>query len=208
MRAIVAITEEEKNLSYQMRYKMMCQELGWLPMQEYPSWTERDEYDALQSIAFLAKDAEDNVIGTSRLILKGSIPLPVERHFDLYPARKLNVIWGDGSSCAEASRFIVPRHPVYKNHEITLSLVGKMVGACMEHDISCMLMSADYRFYRLLRMIGLPLYQIGEPKLYLGSETIPGVLPLARLESETKYRKPQLYASLMEGQTQEEMLVS
>lgn len=191
-----------------MRYRMMCKELGWLPTQEYPSWIESDEYDALQSIAFLAKDTDDNLIGTSRLILKGSIPLPVERHFNLYPAHRLDVIMGERSSCAEASRFIVPKHPIYKNHEITLSLVGKMVGACMEHNISCMLMSADNRFYRLLRMLGLPLYQIGEPKFYLGSQTIPGVLPLGRLESETKYRRPQLYASLMEGQAREEILVS
>jgi N-acyl-L-homoserine lactone synthetase len=187
---------------------MMCQELGWLPMQEYPFWIEKDEYDSMQSIAFLAKDMNDNVIGTSRLILKGDISLPVERHFELYPDQELKVILGDGSSYAEASRFIVPEHPSYKNHEITLALISRMIQMCEERDIAGMLMSADYRFYRLLRMLGLPLCQIGKPRVYLGSETIPGVLPLARLESETKYRKPKLYARLRAVHASEEMLVS
>jgi N-acyl-L-homoserine lactone synthetase len=206
-KAIVARTEEEKNVSYQMRYKMMCQELKWLPMREYPFWIERDEYDSMQSIAFLAKDKNDNVIGTSRLILKGDILLPIERHFELYPAQKLKDILGDGSSYAEASRFIVPKHHIYKNHEITLTLISRMIQMCVERSIGSMLMSADYRFYRLLRILGLPLCQIGEPKVYLGSETIPGVLPLARLESETKYRKPKLYARLREAHLPEEMFV-
>ena len=131
---IPALKAEEKRIAYQLRYKMMCQDLKWLPDEGYVNKEEQDEYDKNQSLIFLALDEYGNCIGTSRLILQGDIALPVELNFDLYP-----------------------------------------------------------REFRLLKMIGYTLAEIGESKLYMGSKTTPGVLALNNLLPELKINKPSLY---------------
>jgi hypothetical protein len=45
-------------------------------------------------------------------------------------------------------------------------------------------MSADKRFYRLLRMLGFPIAQVGRSRFYMGSETIPAVFPIGRLKEK------------------------
>src|SRR3972149_3291418 len=129
----------------------------------------------------LAGDESGSPIGTSRLILPGGIPLPIEKHFELYPKEQLETHHGDMEYCVEVSRFVVPQNPFFNRHEITLMLCKKMIKTALAMGVTHMLVSADHRFFRLLRMLGFHLEEIGEPKFYLGSKTVPGILTLRDL---------------------------
>jgi len=174
----------------------MCRDLGWLPSQDYPSGEERDEYDAKQSIAFLALDFLGNCAGASRLILPGEIALPIESHFRILQKTLLEASYGTLDYCVEVSRFIVPDHPFLKNHEITLKLCRAMIMTSIKMGVTHMLMSIDYRFFRLLKILGFSLSEIGEPKFYMGSRTIPGILPLINLLPDIRKSRPSLYEYL------------
>ena len=199
MRVIVAEREEEKKLSYRLRFNTMCEDLSWLPVKEYAEQEERDEYDVQQSMPFLATDASGSAIGTSRLILPGEIPFPVEKYFDLYPRELIEAIHGKMEFCVEVSRFVVPQNPFFKKHEITLTLCKAMIKSSIAMRVTHMFVSADHRFFRLLKIIGFHLTEIGTPKFYMGSRTIPAILSLWNLSSILKNEKPQLYEYLMTG---------
>jgi len=205
VKIILAREAEEKSLAYRLRFKVMCRDLGWLPSQDYPFEEEQDEYDAEQSIGFLALDLIGNCVGTSRLIMPGDIPLPIENNFELLKKELLEDMYGKMDSCVEVSRFAVPDHPSLKNHEITLKLCRAMIMASINMGVTHMLMSIDHRFFRLLKMLGFSLSEIGEPKFYMGSRTIPGILPLINILTNLRKSKLSLYEFLVaEGETIEE----
>lgn len=177
----------------------MCEKLGWLPYHEYTDREEQDEYDHAQSMTFVALDDQENCVGTSRLIFPGEIRLPIEKYFKLYPKKFIETLYGNLRHYAEVSRFIVPDNKSVKRHEITLMLCRAMIHAGMNMRVSHMLMSADHRFFRLMKMIGFHLMEIGEPEFYMGSKTIPGILPMENLYPVLKEKKPALYEYLTEG---------
>lgn len=195
MRIIVAETQEEKILSYRLRYRIYCQELGWLPADQKSYALEHDEFDEKRSIIFLAITDSGEPIGTSRLILPGNSPLPIEAHFDLDRLRDIESIYGKTSYGVEVSRFIVLKNGEAKEHEITLMLCKAMINTCLRSGVSHMFLSADQRFFRLLRMLGFCIYDIGNSAFFMGSRTVPGVLPLGALH-EIKRKKPALYEYL------------
>jgi len=197
MRVIIAKSEEEKRLSYRLRFDTMCQNLGWLPVENYATPEEWDEYDVKQSIIFLVVDDFGNTIGTSRIILPGDIPLPIERHFDLYPMDQIEKLHGKIEYGVEISRFIVPQNSTFKNHEITQMLCMAMLNTLLRMETSHAFISADYRFFRLLNILGIYFVYIGEPKIYMGSKTIPGITNLRDLASRLEKERPFLYELLM-----------
>ena len=175
---------------------MMCENLEWLPVNSYPAKEEQDEYDPGQSIIFLAKDMLDNCIGTARLILQGMLPFPIENHFDIYPKEYIEQIYGKLEHCVEVSRFIVPENLFLKNHEITLMLCKSMINMSFRMGVTHAFLSVDYRFFRLLKILGFQLDEIGEPAFYLGSRTVPAILPLENMLPVLKIKKPSLYEYL------------
>lgn len=157
----------------------MCRDLGWLKAEDYGSCEEKDEYDDSQSLIFLALDDSGKAIGTSRLILQGELPFPIKRYFSLYEDGLIEALHGKIEKCVEGSRFVVPRHPLFRQHEITQFLYTAMIEECVSMGVTHMFASLDHRFFRLLRMLGLPMSEIGEPKFYMGSKTTPSILDIA-----------------------------
>ncbi len=127
MKVIVAVKEEEKRLSYCLRFETMCRDLKWLNADDYTGCEEKDEYDACQSMIFLALDDSGSAIGTSRLILPGAIPFPVKKNFSIYEEEMITALHGRMEYCVEVSRFVVPRNPLYKQHETTQALYRYMI---------------------------------------------------------------------------------
>ncbi len=183
-----------------MRFEVMCRELGWLPAQNYTAPEERDEYDNGQSIIFLASDDSGNAIGTSRLILQGDIPLPIEKHFDLYPRESIEDVHGKMEYCVEVSRFVIPQNPIFKDHKITKMLCMAMLSKLLKIGASHAFVSADYRFFRLLNILGIRFAQIGKPKIHMGSKTIPGITNLKNLALMLSEERPLLYKLLIENE--------
>lgn len=175
----------------------MCRDLGWLPQQDYAEPEEKDEYDAKQSIIFLARDDAGHAVGTTRLIMPGDIPLPIEKHFDLQPREQIEAVHGRIVMGAEVSRFIVPNNTQFKRHEITqllcLKLLWTLIAACASHAY----ISADFRFFRLLGLMGFTFTPIGQPKVYMGSKTIPAITNISALETKLRNEKPELHSLLL-----------
>lgn len=191
MKTVIARTEEERGLCYRMRYDVMCRELGWISG-DRATPEERDEYDLEQSIDFLALDDEGEPIGTSRLIVEGRLPLPIERHFMLVPRDEMEKAHGSIASAAEGSRFIVPRNTQYRRHEVSVSMCHALIARCIGLGITHMFVSADHKVFRLLRMIGFPLERVGESTHYMGSETVPSIIAMAGWEEVIKKQKQKL----------------
>jgi len=64
----IAKTPEEKNLAYNVRYKVFCEELGYLDKTLFPDKLEKDEYDDLETtINFIAFENNEG-IATARII--------------------------------------------------------------------------------------------------------------------------------------------
>jgi hypothetical protein len=76
-----------------------------------------------------------------------------------------------------------------------MALLGKLLVAGASHAY----ISADHRFFRLLIMMGFNFATIGEPKVYMGSKTIPAITNLIILKDRLRSEKPGLYALLMSG---------
>ncbi len=197
MIAKVADTEQEKRMSYRLRFETMCRDLGWLPAQDYAVPEEKDEYDDGQSITFLAMDDEGSAVGTSRIIFPGEKQLPIEKHFELVARADIEKTHGKISLGAEVSRFIVPHHTRYKKHEITRLLCMALLRTLMGTGASHAYVSADHRFFRLLVMLGFNFTQIGEPVFYMGSKTVPGIVNLSGLANRLRDQQPGLYKLLM-----------
>jgi N-acyl-L-homoserine lactone synthetase len=193
VRVIDATGEKEIQQSYQLRFDTMCRDLGWLSSGDYAVPEEKDEYDEGQSIPFLALDITGTVIGTSRILLPGAIPLPVEQYFELHPREDIEKKHGKLSYAVEISRFIVSPAAASRHHEITLVLCMTMLGRLLRMGASHAYVSADHRFFRLLSILGISFDHIGEPKFYMGSKTIPGITNLAVLASTLKKERPKLY---------------
>jgi len=193
VRVIIAEEEKEMQQSYQLRFDTMCRDLGWLSSGDYAVPEEKDEYDAGQSIPFLAVDATGTAVGTSRIILAGAVQLPIERHFELYPREDIVNQHGELSCAVEISRFIVSPAAVSRHHEITLVLCMTMLGRLIRMGASHAYVSADHRFFRLLRMLGIRFEQIGAPKFYMGSKTVPGITNLAVLAARLEKERPMLF---------------
>jgi N-acyl-L-homoserine lactone synthetase len=189
MKVIIARSEEEKKLSYRLRFDMMCRELGWISTQNYAVPEERDEYDDRQSVPFLAVDDSGDPIGTARLILQGEIPLPIERHFKLYPKEMIEALHGEMECCVEVSRFIVPKNHMFKSHELSLMFYEAIIRECMAMGVTHLLASVDYRVFRLQRLLGCRFEEIGEPKFYMGSKTVPALLSRKTMASILADRK-------------------
>ncbi len=193
---MVAESEEEKRLSYRLRFETMCRDLGWIPARDYAEPEEKDEYDERQSIIFLAVDDTGQAVGTARIIMPGDIPLPIERHFDLQPRERVEALHGSIVCGGEISRFIVPDGNRYHKHEITYKLGIALIRALIQAGASHAYISADYRFFRLLAMLGASFTPIGEPKVYMGSKTVPAITRLSALAARLKSERPVLHEQL------------
>lgn len=178
MKLIIARSDEDKRICHQMRYKIMGEDLGWINTSDYDLPEERDEYDESQSVPFLVKSNDGSPIGTARLIVEGVIPLPIKKHFRLYPSDVIEKQHGRITGCAEGSRFIVLSHDGCRPHAITNLICAGLIEECLRMGLSHMFVSFDYKVFRLFRMLGYPLFQIGEPAFYLGSKTVPTILSL------------------------------
>jgi N-acyl-L-homoserine lactone synthetase len=177
----------------------MCRDLGWLRTQDYAVPEEKDEYDSLQSIIFLAFDDDGVPVGTTRIIMPGDITLPIEKHFKLYHKEQIESIHGKIVFGAEVSRFIAPHHHKYKKHEITYALCMALLGKLLIMGASHAYISADHRFFRLLSIMGFGFVPIGEPKEYMGSKTVPAITNLIALAARLRNEKPDLHTLLISG---------
>jgi len=74
----LADTEESKNIHYNIRYQVYCEEMGFENLEDFPQQMEFDEDDK-KSVHFIVRNiATGQWVGATRLIYKRNGQLPIE----------------------------------------------------------------------------------------------------------------------------------
>ena len=128
-------------------------------------------------------------IGTFRLILKNpNILLPVEKDFEI------TKLWQEEDLIVEATLLtILPRFRKKFGGISFLAATRFIYRKACNLGAKAIVIAADRRLYYLLtKFLKLPFQQIGEPKFYEGSITIPGVLFIKKAEEIVPPKNPYL----------------
>jgi len=168
--------EDEKIQAYHLRYRVFCQELGWV---ESENLLEVDDYDR-NAIFFGVFNENSSLFAFLRLILPDH-SFMLEREFSMlvdeqYQLRK-------EMDTVEVSRLCVA--PEARNerlinnsgtHNISMLLYKGVYHWCIKNNIRYLYLVVEYKIYRLLRAKGFPCRLIGQPV------TMPdGVLAVAAI---------------------------
>jgi N-acyl-L-homoserine lactone synthetase len=181
-KAVGHLREEAIALHYQ-RYK----EVGFLKQNEI------DPYEK-DSIYFIAETMEQNkVVGVTRLITKKLEELPTITNFSIFDLELVKLAKLDNSRLVEVSAFTkMPQH------DVGMGLIRTIMQYSVEQNIENWLCCIDERVYNYLnRMFSFPFQVIGEPKVYLGSTSIPCLFPINEGLQHIKEKKYRLYEFLM-----------
>jgi len=160
----------------------------------------KDEEDPYQTDAvyFTAQShhAED-VVGVTRLIFDRLEQLPTFKNFKIYDLEKARLLQLESIRYAELSAFTkLPAHDVALGLIKTVFQYSEQIG--ITHWICCV----DERVYNYMnRVFKFPFRMIGEPRIYLGSKSIPCVLILEDILATIKVERVPLYEYFVERQT-------
>lgn len=162
---VLADTKCSRNIHYGLRYQVYCLEKGFEDPSRFKDGMERDMYDARATHFILRSQAEDEWVGTCRVIMGPPASLPafkVANHSDIPCA-------GNNSVVAECSRLAIPRE-FQKNSRVAAALLiyagfhyARDQGARQIYFLSSRSMG------RLLDSIGIVAYRIGSEISYRGT---------------------------------------
>lgn len=156
---------EEKMQAYQLRHKVFCEELKWVPKRE--DGLEIDNYD--NNAIFFGVFINRRLLAFLRLILSDG-HFMIEKEFSslvdsTHKIQKTN-------DTAEISRLCVA--PEARNqmmsenfsfHNISMLLYKSVYHWCNRYNIKYLYLVVETKIYRLLRIQGFPCMAIGEPKI-------------------------------------------
>jgi N-acyl-L-homoserine lactone synthetase len=155
----------------------------------------KDEEDPYEndSLYFVACDKEKNqIVGVTRLIFNQLKNLPTFENFNIYDLEFKKLQKLDRSQYAEVSAFT--KTP---QHEVGMDIIQTVFQYSLQHGITHWICCIDERVYKYLNRVFGPVFKvIGEPKVYLGSITIPCVLDIPASTSVFRETKPKLYEFL------------
>lgn len=153
---------------------------------------EKDTYQE-DSIYFAAVYKEENkVVGVNRLILKPMDHLPTLKEFTIYELEREKLKQLEMYPYAEMSA--LTKAP---NHDCTLGMLRMTLQYSLNNEIYYWFCSLDHRVHKYMkRMFNFPFIQIGKPKVYLGSNTIPCILDLKETAEVLKETRIKLHEYL------------
>ncbi|MFC0272301.1 hypothetical protein ACFFIX_12735 [Metabacillus herbersteinensis] len=153
---------------------------------------EVDPYEK-DSVYFVAQErATDQVVGVIRLIFKPINQLPTLANFDIYDIDYARLIKLDKQKYVEMSAFTK-----LPTHDVGVHLIRTIFQYSIQNGITHWVACIDERVYRYLNRIFSSLFkEIGVPKVYLGSVSIPCALSIPEGLIQFKEQRPKLYEFL------------
>lgn len=148
----------EKEEIYKLRYKVYCEEIGYLPKERYPNLKEIDQFDDY-SIVFVAKDLKNKIVGSIRIVPNKEHLLPTEEFHPEFEQYVRNL----GKS-AEISRLVVL--PKYRGGAVTFGLIKTVILYALKNNILFYLLSCSLRHEEIYKKFGFK--RIGQPYKYIG----------------------------------------
>jgi N-acyl-L-homoserine lactone synthetase len=153
--------------SFALRYKVYCEEKGFLSADSFPKKMEFDCYDVHSKHFGLFCD-EGELLGSVRLVHDSGLGFPMEEY------------WGDAipphlrSSTVEISRLVLckQRSRAGRNRgsdlPMTLQLYSEIYKSIKENSMTHVAAAMEPSLVRLLRRFGLQFQEIGEEVNYYG----------------------------------------
>jgi N-acyl-L-homoserine lactone synthetase len=161
-----------------LRYKVYCEEKGFLKKDNYPQLEEKDEYD--EHATHIVVIVKGKIAGYCRVILPNEKGLPIFRHFNI----------NDGvnrqRSC-EVSRFIISkayRKDKLVRREIFRLLSNEVVKVAVEEKIEKVFAVLENWLLKSLNNRGYEFQKIGKGEHYMGAITYPTKMDIMEYGSE------------------------
>ena len=159
--AYFAETSDQLNKAYALRYQVYCDELNWVPLNDFR--LEYDEFDSNAKIICVENEIGD-LVGTMRVI-SGDDPWMLDKNFSETVAGDLTEIKGSG--CVEASRNTIAlpmRNKLIPNSELTILEVLLVMAMDCATDMfgkQSIIVTATPAMGAFIRRSGAAIRQIG-----------------------------------------------
>lgn len=199
--------------AYALRYRVFCEELGFLPREAYPDGLERDAFDD-HAWHVGAIDRAGAVVGTARLIPSSPLGLPLFDHCPVEPAARAAF---ETQCAAEISRLaIAPRYRRRRGDgryglatgdgrerrgarpEIVLGLYKAMYQLSKRHGVSHWYAAMERALLRGLERFGVRFLPIGPEADYHGP-VVPCAVAVADMEASVFAHDPALGRAFVSG---------
>jgi N-acyl amino acid synthase of PEP-CTERM/exosortase system len=221
-RVSILRTVEELEAAYALRYRVYCEERGFLAAGDCPDGKEHDEFDDY-SLHFGSFNVDGEMVGTARLVMRSPLAYPMYRHCTLDPPwhDKLEAI----PRLVEISRLVVSRQYRRRAHDghygieppnddasplqspsserreqfsVAVSLFKAMYHAAWRLQVTHALSAMELTLLRLLQRYHFPFEKIGPECDYFGPVT-PFLLDVARTEEQLAADNPGLLQEFHQG---------
>ncbi len=178
---ILVITPETAHLrtdeldeAYRLRHRVFVEERGWEAWRK-PDGREVDEFDPNGSISFLVMEG-GQVIACLRMVPGGGL------NNELATAQKRQLLLdrphlcGVGRYCVDTSLRGGPRLHGPNTEYLAPQLVIAILEFAQENRIPELFFETDPVFFKLVRVLGIPVEFIGEAMPYYGREMVMGIV--------------------------------
>ncbi|MFO7884379.1 MAG: GNAT family N-acyltransferase [Desulfobacteraceae bacterium] len=144
------------------------------------------EYDKYSDYRFLIGLDKEKIVAVTRNIFDtDSLPTlnyPTTNDFNLWP-KSFHKILGIGKEkfCETGTMAVIPE---YQGHNYSINLIDELVREYNPKGIFYTICALDQGFYDFLLSLEMPFEQIGDPKYYMGSTTVPAIFDSTVLEPD------------------------
>lgn len=193
----------EKILAYQLRYRVFCQELGWVPPRE--SKLEIDEYDN-HAVPFGVFDDMGRLLAYMRLI-KPEVPYMLEKEFMCMVAPDHQI--RKEPDTVEISRVCLAPEArtdqIAGNFGVTslsLLLYKGVYQWCLANSIRYLYLVMEKKVFRLIRARGFNCELVGQPVVMPdGVEAVAAILDWRKFEALNGRKRPKMLAWFINAQS-------
>jgi N-acyl-L-homoserine lactone synthetase len=153
---------------HRLRYRVFCEELGFMDPDRYPDGSEIDDHDP-DSLHFGAFGADGEPIASCRLVL--ARPFPLEAHCPIFPELDLGSFRGAEISRICAGPELRKKGEGKRRQAILMRLYHQVLRRCRERTIGYWLGVLEAPFVQRLNAIGYGCEAIGPEVDYHGPVT-------------------------------------
>ncbi|MCM1139621.1 MAG: hypothetical protein NC453_13710 [Muribaculum sp.] len=148
---------------------------GTLPdsaMQEIEDIYNEELSYSKDSFYFIGRDKKGKMIGSIRVFKwDKQTPIPMQKIFHISPLGKVSDT--PNTSLWHIGRFAIDSSVGFSTITLFKQLMTLAVDPILREEDSCMIAETDSHLLRVMNALGIETTQIGNPLIYLASETIP-----------------------------------
>lgn len=185
----IATTQKDLDELFRLRYRVYCEEYGYLDYSKYPDQKEVDEWDKF-STHFVGLNSDSHVVITARLIRYSPIGLRVEDYADISFLPK--------NQTREISRLTLSKElrGTLKGSKLILWICKLIYDYSLRNNIKYWVGTMFIPTWKLFLHQGIYFTLIGEQSEWpkgSGIPVFPVILDLEKAKIYLKYKNPKVY---------------